>query len=83
MAPGLGDAIVAWEQGSRRQRTDRRAVIDAPPGPFLVLVPEGWQRKGKIPIPWDRTLNAIGGVSYSVSVDDEPVIENLHGPHAD
>ncbi len=74
---GLGDAILAWTQGSGDNVQIAAAVIDAPPDPFLVLLPSGWQRKGRIPIAWDRTLNAIGGVRYSVSVDDEPVIENL------
>ena len=79
---GLGDAIVAWTQGSGANTQIAAAVVDAPPDPFLVLLPSGWQRKAGIPIAWDRTLNAIGGVRYSVSVDDEPVIENLRGLRA-
>ncbi len=74
---GLGDAILAWRQGAGDNVQIAAAVVDAPPDPFLVLLPSGWQRKGRIPIAWDRTLNAIGGVRYSVSVDDEPVVENL------
>jgi hypothetical protein len=73
---GLGDAIVAWQQGSDSNAQIAAAVIDAPPDPFLVLLPEGWQRKKRIRIAWDRSPNAIGRVRYSVSVDDEPVVEN-------
>ena len=79
---GLGDAILAWTQGSGANVQIAAAVVDAPPDPFLVLLPSGWQRKAKIRIAWDRTLNAIGGVRYSVSVDDEPVVENLKRLHA-
>jgi hypothetical protein len=79
---GLGDAIVAWQQGSGANSQVAAAVVDAPPDPFLILLPNGWRRRGRIPIRWDRTLNAIGGVRYSVSVDDEPVIENLRRLHA-
>jgi hypothetical protein len=79
---GLGDAILAWTQGTGANAQIAAAVVDAPPDPFLVLLPSGWQRKRRIPIAWDRTLNAIGGVRYSVSVDDEPVIVNLKGLHA-
>lgn len=79
---GLGDAIVAWTQGSGANTQIAAAVVDAPPDPFLILLPTGWQRKAKVPIAWDRTLNAIGGVRYSVSVDDEPVVENLRRLHA-
>lgn len=79
---GLGDAILAWRQGSGDNVQIAAAVVDAPPDPFLVLLPNGWQRKRRIPIAWDRTLNAIGGVRYSVSVDDEPVVEGLRRLHA-
>jgi hypothetical protein len=73
---GLGDAIVAWEQGSGADAQIAASVIDAPPDPFLVLLPEGWKRKKRIRIAWDRSPNAVSHVRYSVSVDDEPVIEN-------
>jgi hypothetical protein len=79
---GLGDAIVAWQQGSGANSQIAAAVVDAPPDPFLILLPSGWQRKRRIPIAWDRAPNAIGGVRYSVSVDDEPVVENRRGLHA-
>jgi hypothetical protein len=73
---GLGDAIVAWEQGSGANAQIAASVIDAPPDPFLVLLPEGWKRTKKIRIAWDHSLNAVSRVRYSVSVDDEPVVEN-------
>ncbi|HEX5982974.1 MAG TPA: hypothetical protein VFY69_02090 [Solirubrobacterales bacterium] len=74
---GLGDAIVAWRQGSGAGAQLAAAVVDAPPDPFLVLLPTGWQRKKKVRVAWDHSPNAIGGVRYSVSVDDEPVREGL------
>jgi hypothetical protein len=73
---GLGDAIVAWQQGSGPGAQIAASVIDAPPDPFLILLPEAWQRKKRIRIAWDRAPNAISRVRYSVSVDDEPVIED-------
>jgi hypothetical protein len=73
---GLGDAIVAWEQGSGANTQVAASVVDAPPDPFLILLPESWQRKKKIRIAWDHSPNAISRVRYSVSVDDEPVIED-------
>lgn len=74
---GLGDAIVAWQQGTGAGSQVATAVIDAPPDPFLVLLPSGWQRKKRVRVAWDHSPNAIGGVRYSVSVDDEPVREGL------
>lgn len=79
---GLGDAILAWEQGSGANAQIATSVVDAPPDPFLVLLPEGWQHEKRVQIAWDRSLNAIGRVRYSVSVDDEPVVENRKGLHA-
>lgn len=74
---GLGDAIVAWRQGSGANAQIAAAVVDAPPDPFLVLLPTGWQRKQRIRIAWDHSPNAVSDVRYSVSVDDEPVREGL------
>ncbi len=76
---GLGDAIVAWRQGTGPDAQIAAAVVDAPPDPFLVLLPDGWRRGRRIPIAWDHALSAIGGVTYSVSVDDEPVADGLRG----
>jgi hypothetical protein len=73
---GFGDAIVAWEQGSGPGAQIAASVVDAPPDPFLVLLPEAWQRRKRIRIAWDRSPNAVSRVRYSVSVDDEPVVED-------
>lgn len=70
---GLGDAIVAWTQGSGAGTQVVAAVIDAPPDPFFVQTPNGWRRQARIAIHWAAAINAIGGLTYSVSVDDEPV----------
>jgi hypothetical protein len=74
---GLGDAVVGFAQGTGSARKIAATVVDAPPDPFLVLVPQGWQSHEKIPLAWDPSPNAIGDVTYSVSVDDEPVKEGI------
>lgn len=81
-ASGLGDAIVAWRQGVGAGSQIAASVVDAPPDPFLVLLPDGWRRGKRIPLSWDRTRSAIGRIAYSVSVDDEPVVEGLRGVRA-
>jgi len=70
---GLGDAIVAWTQGTGAGTQIAAAVIDAPPDPFFVQTPNGWRRQARIAIHWAAAINAIGGLTYSISVDDEPV----------
>ncbi len=78
---GLGDAIVAWRQGSANARI-AAAVIDAPPDPFLIEVPDGWQRKATMRVKWNAAENAVGGLRYSVSVDDEPIGKKTTRLHA-
>ncbi len=70
---GLGDALLAWTQGTGANTQVVAAVVDAPPDPFNVETPEGWKRQAKVTIHWPEATNAISSVRYSVSVDDEPV----------
>ncbi len=70
---GLGDALLAWTQGSGANAQVVAAFVDAPPDPFNVETPEGWRRQAKVTLHWPEATNAIGGVRYSVSVDDEPI----------
>ena len=70
---GLGDGIIAWTQGGGANVQAAVAVIDAPPDPFFVQTPDGWRRQAKIAIHWAAAINAIGSLTYSVSIDDEPV----------
>jgi hypothetical protein len=74
---GLGEGILAWRPGVGDGSQLAAAVVAPPPDPSLVLLPNGWQRKKRVRIAWDHSPNAIGGVRYSVSVDDEPVREGL------
>jgi hypothetical protein len=70
---GLGDALIAWTQGGGGNTQIAAAVVDAPPDPFNVETPEGWKRAAKLTIHWPEATNAVSGVKYSVSVDDEPI----------
>ncbi len=79
---GLGDAIVAWQQGTGPRAQIAAAVVDAPPNPFLVEAPDGWQRKAKLRIGWSEAENGIGGLRYSVSVDDEKIGKRTTRLHA-
>jgi len=74
---GRGDAIVGFKQGGGSFGQIAATVVDAPPSEFFILVPDGWRRAKKIPISWDPSESGVTGVTYSVSVDDEPVRERL------
>jgi hypothetical protein len=73
---GLGDAIVGWAQGPPTGRQIAGAVVDAPPDPFGVQAPQGWVKT--VPeLRWDMPAHAIGGVTFSVTLDDDTVAENV------
>ena len=74
---GLGDAAVAWEQGNEGASQIAAAVVDAPPADFTVQVPIGFTRARRVPVRWDPAPHAIGGISYSVTVDDQVVQDGL------
>ncbi|HEY5976409.1 MAG TPA: PKD domain-containing protein [Solirubrobacterales bacterium] len=70
---GLGDGLVAWRQGSGTKGQVAAAFVDAPPEKFPIETPEGWQRRTRIPIRWTEAPNAIGGLRYALTVDDEQI----------
>lgn len=75
---GLGDALIAWQQGSDRFAQVAVASVDAPPEEFAVQVPIGFtSRRGKLTLRWEAASNAIGGVRYAVTLDDEEVVSDI------
>ena len=72
------------DAGQRRQRRRSPAPSSTRrPIRSSSCSPDGWQRKPTGPrSPGTAATNAIGGVRYSVSVDDEPVREGLQRLHA-
>jgi hypothetical protein len=74
---GLGDALVGFHQGGTAFGQVAAIVVDAPPSEFFIQVPEGWVRKRRVRIGWDPSPSAISPARYTVTVDDEPVVEGL------
>jgi hypothetical protein len=76
---GLGDAIVGFTQGTDSGRQVAAAVVDAPPDEFAVQTPIDWVNAKRVTLQWDPPEYAIGGVSYTVVVDDDTIVEGLKG----
>jgi hypothetical protein len=75
---GLGDGLVGWAQGPASARQVAAVVVDAPPDPFAVQSPQAYVRT--VPeLRWDMPAHAIGGVKFSVTLDDDTVAENVRG----
>jgi hypothetical protein len=74
---GIGDALVGFGQGSGPRRRIAAGWVDAPPGAVNVQTPVDAVRGKIVPLAWDRSRHAIGGVSYSVEVDGELAASGL------
>lgn len=79
---GLGDAALAFLQGSGPDAQVAASFVNAPPQQFAVQAPVGFTRARRIPISWDPAEHAIGRVTYDVAVDDEQVASNLTATRA-
>jgi hypothetical protein len=70
---GFGDGLVGWVQGGQVAV----AVIDAPPDPFAANAPTDYVRTPP-EIRWDMPAHAIGGVTFTVTIDDDTIAEKLN-----
>jgi hypothetical protein len=74
---GLGDALIAFAQGSGARRRIAAAYVDAPPGAVNVQTPMGFVTTQTLQLAWDVSPHAIGGVTYSIEIDGETVASGI------
>jgi hypothetical protein len=74
---GHGDAIFGFLQGDGANTQIAAVVVRAPPGEFVMDVPNGWVTSPRIPLQWEVPLAGAGTITYSVLVDDQEVAENI------
>ncbi len=75
---GDGDAVLAFEQGSGSSTQVAVADFQAPPQGFQDYTPNNWVAPKKARVTWDRPVNAIGPLVYSVLLDGHAVATDLH-----
>jgi hypothetical protein len=66
---GLGDGLVAFQQGPLGDAAIVAAQVTAPPDTFVVSVPKGWIKPSRAQISWQPALSANGPLSYTVVLD--------------
>jgi hypothetical protein len=76
---GEGDALLTWTQGLLGQAEVVGAFVQAPPAPFNLVAPFSWVRGQDAAVSWERSPDAIAGVTYTVYVDGKPRIGGLAG----
>ncbi len=70
---GLGDGLVAFQQGPIGNASIVGAQVTAPPEPFAVTLPKGWIRPGQLHVAWVPAESANGPLTYQVVLDGRPV----------
>ncbi len=66
---GLGDGLVAFQQGALGGAAIVGATISAPPEKFIVNVPKGWLKPAQAQISWGAANSADGPLRYTVVLD--------------
>jgi hypothetical protein len=66
---GLGDGVVAFQQGPIGDAAIVVATVSAPPSTFVVNVPKGWIEPSRATISWQPAASADGPLSYAVVLD--------------
>jgi hypothetical protein len=78
---GHGDAAFGFEQGSGSSAQIAVAVVKAPPAGFNVHSPNAWVRPARAKLSWDKPINSLGPLTYSVLLDGHLVLDDVHRLH--
>jgi hypothetical protein len=70
---GLGDGLVAFEQGIAGDAAIVATDVSAPPAEPIVTVPKGWIKPSQAQISWTPAVSANPPVSYGVVLDGRVV----------
>ena len=66
---GLGDGLVAFQQGPIGNAAIVGVQITAPPAPFAVTLPKTWIRRSQLHVAWAPAESANGPLSYQPVLD--------------
>lgn len=66
---GLGDGLVAFQQGPLGNAAIVAAQVTASPTTFVTSVPKGWIKPSQAAISWEAATSANGPLSYAVVLD--------------
>jgi hypothetical protein len=66
---GMGDGLVAFEQGPVGDAAIVAATVSAPPEKFVLAAPRGWIKRTQAQISWEQSESANGPVTYTVVLD--------------
>jgi hypothetical protein len=69
---GLGDGLVAFQQGPLGNAAIVAARATAPPADLVLSTPNGWVGPARAEVSWEGARSAAGPLSYSIVLDGHP-----------
>ncbi len=66
---GLGDGLIAFQQGPLGDAAIVGAQVTAPPDPFAVTLPKTWVKPSQLHVAWAPAESANGPLSYQLVLD--------------
>jgi hypothetical protein len=70
---GLGDGLVAFQQGPLGNAAIVAAQTTAPPAELILSTPTGWVKPSQAIATWEPALSANGPLSYRIVLDGRPL----------
>ncbi len=70
---GLGDGLVAFQQGPLGNAAIVAAQATAPPAELILSAPNGWVKPSHAMVSWEPGFSANGPLSYRVVLDGRPL----------
>jgi hypothetical protein len=71
---GLGDGLVAFQQGALGNAAIVAADVSAPPAELILNVPKGWIRPAQALIGWTPAVSADAPITYSLILDGRKIL---------
>ena len=70
---GLGDGLVAFQQGPIGDAAIVATHVTAPPDQFVITVPNGWVKPAEAVVSWEAAASASGPLTYTVVLNGHRV----------
>jgi hypothetical protein len=69
---GLGDGLVAFQQGPVGNAAIVAAQVTAPPAELVLSTPTGWVKPAQAEVSWEPAVSANGPLRYGIVLDGRP-----------
>jgi hypothetical protein len=66
---GLGDGLVAFQQGQLGDAAIVASQVTAPPDTFVLSAPKGWIKPSRVHVSWEPAPTANAPITYTVVLD--------------